>query len=266
MAFNFKQPFQQVNLPTVNYQPNYRIIVSSLLFLAAMALLLTSCSDKKPEFFVNSTSDSFKKSSDASVFASSSTTSSVISAQIPTKSSFLSLFDSDTDTDALTAKSQDQSYYYTMDVGEYYLKKYYFADDRIKMDKKVAAFIKHPPTSSNPGYYRRYHKVKSDFYKVRNYRKELEKLENKHHGRNHIIASLKPKREAAFQIEAQLFYQLEKINYFAEESYYQWQVFNSYDPKQLVYFERDAVVRSKQTATLFQDFSFALANYTDSAR
>lgn len=278
MSLNFKLPLKTADLPAIspfvknriNYRPNYRVVTASLLILSAIPLMLSSCSKELSTLTGSSTNPS------------SITTSSTISS-INTNPSAIRIFPEDSPVTQPKNKSKAQavtytrlletssnkSVYNTMDFVEYYQKNHYFADERITMDNKVARWIKHPPLRSNPGYYKRYNKVKADFYKARTYRRKLEKLENKHIGRNSrnfILTDLDAKKKKYFEVEAQLFYQLEKIVYYAEQSYYQWQVFKSYNPRQLTKFEGYSIHRSEQTANMFQDLSYAVNNYTSSDR
>ncbi len=271
MSLNFKLPLKTADLPAISpfvkNRINYRVITASLLILAAIPLMLASCSKELPT------------STNSSTIPSSTTPSSATTTDTHTSPSPIRIFPEysakakpkaqvATYTRPVEASS-NKSTHYTMDSVEYYQKNHYFADERITMDDKVARWIKHPPLRSNPGYYKRYKKVKADFYKARKYRRKLESLEEKHIGRNSrklILADIETKKKKYYEVEARLFYQLEKIVYFAEQSYYQWQVFKNYDPRQLTQFERYSIHRSEQTANMFQDLSYAVNHYTSSDR
>jgi len=273
MSLNFKLPLKTANLPAISPlvkdRINYRVVTASLLILAAIPLMLSSCS-KEPSILTSSSSDS-------SSVATTSRVSATNPIRIFPEDSSISTPKPQASTVAYTRSLNavrnttktfgNESAYYTIGAVEYYQKNHYFADDRITMDDKVAHWIKHPPLRSNPGYYKRYNKVKADFYKARTYRRKLEKLEDKHVGRksrNLILLDLETKKKKYFEIEAQLFYQLEKIVYYAEQSYYQWQIFKSYNPKQLTKFEKYSIDRSERTADMFQNLSYAVNNYTNS--
>ncbi len=243
MSVNFNHPFGKVKPPSVNY----RIIVAALLSLAALPLLLlSSCSTEDANQHVTLTTKQHTTSSQPQVFTPALSQNSTS-----------------------TQQNQSSTYpttYYTMNTVEYYSKNHYFANDRIKLSRKVASFIKNPPLRSNPKLHNRYHKVRADFYKIRKYRKKLEHMEDKHVGRNHLLTNVEAKRKRYFELEAELFYQLEKMVYFAEQSYLEWQIFKSHDAIQLSRFERNSVNRSAQTANLFEDFSYAVTNYTNASR
>ena len=239
MPFSFNQYFGKVNVPPVNY----RVLVAILLVLAALPLLfITSCS---------------KKTLQQNHAASANEQGGII--QTPQAALSQRPLSN-------TSSVPGSESYYVMNVVEYYEKNHYFANDRIQLNHKVTSFIKHPPLKSNPGLYRRYKKAKADYYKVRKYRKRLEKMERNHVGRNHLISSIKPKRERYFKLEAELFYQLEKMVFFAEQSYMEWQIFKSHDAIQLSQFEKNSITKSVQTADLFEDFSYAVTNYTNASR
>ncbi len=241
MSVSFSQSLGKLKPPSINY----RIIVASLLLLAATPLIfLTSCSTKDADQQLI-----FSKKQQTT----STQTTEAIRPQVFIPNSTTSLQDQASD-------------YYLTNTLEYYTKNHYFANERIQLSRKVARFIKHPPLRSNPQLFNRYHKVKADFYKIRKYRKKLEEMENRHMGRNHLLTNVEAKRKRYFELEAELFYQLEKMVFFAEQSYLEWQIFKSHDAIQLSRFERNSVRRSTQTADLFEDFSYAVTNYTNSSR
>ncbi|MEE9352774.1 MAG: hypothetical protein V3U78_10995 [Thiotrichaceae bacterium] len=246
MSFNFSQPFEKVKPPSFIQKINYRIIVAALLSLIALPLIfLTSCTNEE-------NSQKIKSSNQAIQPAEKLLAPQVLSRnkKLPNQS---------------TSYNTSTDFYRTSTV-DYYTRNHYFADDRIKLNRKVAAFIKKPPLRSNPKLYNRYHKVRADFYKIRKYRKKLEAMEDKHVGRNHLLSNVEEKRKRYFELEAELFYQLEKMVYFAEQSYMEWEIFKSHDAIQLSRFERKSVFRSQQTANLFEDFSTAVTHYTNASR
>ena len=271
MALNFKLPLKTADLPAISPllkdRINYRVVTASLLILAAIPLMLSSCSKEPSILATNSTANSSTVSPPVTITSRISATNPI---RIFPEDSSISKPITRTVTYTKPLKKFDhQSAYYTMDTIEYYQKNHYFADHRITMDNKVARWIKNPPLRSNPGYYKRYNKVKADFYKARSYRRKLERLEDKHvarKSRNLILSDLETKKKKYFEIEAELFYQLEKIVYYAEQSYYQWQIFKSYNPVQLTKFEKYSIHRSERTADMFQDLSYAVNNYTSSDR
>lgn len=246
MSFNFSQAFEKVKPPSFIQKINYRIIVASLLFLIALPLIfLTSCANEGDQQNIKLNDQTLQP------------TEKLLSPPILSRNKILPKQSTSYDT---------SSDFYRTSTLDYYTKNHYFADDRIKLNRKVAIFIKNPPLRSNPKLYNRFHKVRADFYKIRKYRKKLEAMEDKHVGRNHLLTHVKEKRKRYFELEAELFYQLERMVYFAEQSYLEWEIFKSHDAIQLSRFERKSVFRSQQTANLFEDFSTAVTHYTNASR
>jgi hypothetical protein len=229
---------------------NYRAVFGSLLLLAAIALLpLASCSRH---------SDSSKNQ----VSENKNIATNQANAAIP-----------ESHNTPLQTQPQEQilkthysstpsAEYRTISVVEYYEQNYYFADEKIELDKKVIAFIKNPPLVHKIDLYKHYKKVKKDYLAVKRSRLKLDRLEDQYYGRNGLENSIRKKQEQYLELEAQLFYQLEKIVYYSRESYINWQTFLSQGHESFPRLEKDSVNRSVKTAALFQGFSNAIDNYT----
>ncbi len=254
MSFNFRQPFEKVSLPSmgqtngIKNSINYRILTAVLLSLIALPILmLSSCSKKDVNQNIHVNNQKLN-----SIIPPSQTTNLPAHTYQPQSQ--------------VRFQSQNKAPLQTIDTLEYYNKNYYSADDRIQLSKKVAMFIKHPPLKSNPRMYKRFHSAKSNFYKVRKYRKKLDEMLNKYKGRNNQLINVETKRQYFYEMEAELFYQLEKMVYYAEQSYLEWQIFKSHDAVQLSRFERNAIHQSENAAELFEDFSYAVTSYTGVSR
>lgn len=151
---------------------------------------------------------------------------------------------------------------YITDTLSYYKTKLDMADERIQLDSQVSEFIKHPPLETDLKLYERYARVKSDFLKIRSYRKQLQALPHNHTGRNRNAEQLREHHDKYMDVEAILFYQLEKIVYFARKSYQQWHLLEPQDVQQTADFDSQSLHNSEETARLFEDFSQALNRFS----
>lgn len=158
--------------------------------------------------------------------------------------------------------TSDDKGLYLIETVEYYKKNHHLADERTTLDPKIIRFIKHPPLKQELQLYTRYNKVKEDFNKIRMYRKKLDELENKRQGRNQTADKITAHKDKYLELEAELFYQLEKIVYFAQQSYLNWEMFQGKDTEDIKYVEKLTVQQSEQAADLFEDFNRALNQYT----
>jgi len=256
MSFSFNQSLEKVNLSGIKSRINYRIMTAGILTLIAVPLLLlSSCSNKNADqaiIHVNNQIDPTLVTTATMPVTMPYGTHPVV-APYPINNT-------------QHYPPQYQTGLREINSVDYYSKNYYFVNDRIKLSKKVAIFIKNPPLKSNPRMYKRFHSVKADFYKVRKYRIKLDDMVTNHKGRNNLLSNVEKKRQHFFEMEAELFYQLEKMVYFAEQSYLEWQIFKSTNAIQLSRFEKNSIHRSEMTANLFEDFSYAVTNYTGVSR